>query len=157
MGLSGMFSAIGGFGRRSLIGAGVGAGLGFMNTGDMGGVLGGAAAGAAFGGIGTNMLRNANYAGMIGKGSNAIVRGGAMAAGKLGMGVSRFSNPMVKKGFATASRGARAFTGAAMQARSFMGRRAIATNEWGGRAAVAAGMGSAAYIGSSVMSSNRGY
>ena len=152
-----MFSAIGGFGKRSLIGAGAGAGLGYMNSGTMSGAIGGAAAGAAFGGFGANALRNVNYAGLIGKGSNAIVRGGAMAAGKLGVGASRFSNPMVKKGFATASRGARAFTGAAMQARSFMGRNAIATNKWGGRAAVAAGMGSAAYIGSSVMSSNRGY
>jgi hypothetical protein len=54
MGLGGMFAAIGGFGKRSLIGAGVGAGLGFMNSGTMGGTIGGAAAGAAY--IGSSVM-----------------------------------------------------------------------------------------------------
>lgn len=157
MGLGGLISSIGSFGRRSMIGAGVGGAMGFANTGDLGGVLGGAAGGAAFGGLGYNAVRNFNYGGLVGKGMNAGIRGLGMAAGTIGRGATKFSNPMVKRGFAMGGRGARMAASGAIKARAFMGNNVVSTNKWAGRGAAAMGLGSAAYIGSSVISSNRGY
>lgn len=149
----GLFSSIGAFGRRSMIGAGVGAGLGFANTGDLGGVMGGAIGGAAAGGFGggymSSLAKRGTFSNLAGRGMQGI------------SGLATKARPFVRSnGNIFGSAGVRAVAGINRLGTSgagFIGNNAVAVNKWGGRAASAAGIGAAAYIGSSVIGSNRGY
>jgi hypothetical protein len=149
--------AISGGVRRTAAGGAIGAGLAWANDGD---VLGGAAGGAAFGlasPIARRMLANrfGSISGLAGRGAGALGRGsnwlyrrglGMMGGGKLasniGIGMSRVGG--------LGTRGAGALGGA-------IGRNSIAINKYGGRALMGLGVASGAYIGSSILGSNRGY
>jgi hypothetical protein len=134
---------------------------GGLAGGIMTGSLGGAAGGAAMGGLGWGTLNKfgggLGAAGYMRKGLNMGVRGmksarnwaigGALrnAGGRAGVafGFGADAAQLGMRGLGTAS--------------SFIGRNALRTNRVAGYAAGALGVGSAAYIGSSVLSSNRGY
>lgn len=142
---------------NSTLGAGVGAGLGYMNTGDMEGALGGTVAGGLFGGIGGGTLANRASRGVLarvgsfGKTGSGINRAGYLEG--IGNGMMGFA---AKNGLGPRSYMARA--GAAMgTAGNWIGKNRVAVNKWGSRIATAAGLGAASYIGSSLISSNNGY
>jgi hypothetical protein len=156
----GMFSTIGAsMAGRAGVGAIAGGGLGYLNTGDIGGVIGGAAAGAGMG-AGLPWMRGqagrlGTISGRIGQGLGGMNRG-ARAMSNYGAGLARGTGITSNLGFGmlrggiTAQRGLSAASG-------FIGNNAVAVNKWGGRGLAAAGFGSAAYMGSSMIGSNRGY
>jgi hypothetical protein len=132
------------FGRMALGAAG-----GYALTGNMGGAIGGAAGGFAFpamskfgGGLG--------FAGGAGKGlgmlSRGIGRGRGYMEGRIGGPLATYG----ARGLGFAQRGIGT-------ARGFLGGNALAVNKWAGRGMATLGAASGAYIGSSVIGSNRGY
>jgi hypothetical protein len=149
--------AFGGGARRAAVGGAIGAGLAWTNDSSM---LGGAVGGAAFGlasPIARRMLANrfGSISGLAGRGAGALGRGsdwlyrrgfGMMGGGKLasnvGIGMSMAGS--------LGARGAGALGGA-------IGRNSVAINKYGGRALMGLGVASGAYIGSSILGSNRGY
>jgi hypothetical protein len=156
------------FGLRRTLGMAAGGGaLGYMNTGDLGGIAGGAAGGALFGAVGFPMGRNflarrGKLAGLAGRGAGFLERGALGAASRAGGYAQRYG-PMTgvaTRGGIAANRvqgwAGRAATGLAMGG-EFIGRNAVMTNKIGGGALAALGLGASAHIGSSVISSNRGF
>jgi hypothetical protein len=144
---------IGGGVRRAAVGGAVGAGLAWANDSSM---LGGAVGGLASP-IARRMLANrfGSISGLAGRGAGALGRGsnwlyrrgfGMMGGGKLasnvGVGMSMAGS--------LGARGAGALGGA-------IGRNSVAINKYGGRALMGLGVASGAYIGSSILGSNRGY
>lgn len=135
------------------------AAIGGLAGGVMTGNLGGAAGGAAVGAGGWGMLSK-----MGGGTARGIQRG-------LGMGVraAQAGSRWGAKGYYSSIAGPRALAGGSAfrasnaigmgfsNASKFIGRNAATTNKIGGAAMGAIGVGSGAYIGSSVMSSNRGF
>ena len=147
------------FFARTLYGGLAGAGLGFINEGDLGGIAGGAAMGALAGGAGIwgarRLMGNRTLAGLAQTGFGAVGRGagrmyrrgfgmmeGGAFAGNIGAGMSMVGQ-LGMRGAATGA--------------GFIGQNATLVNKWGGKALAGLGVGSSAYIGSTVMASNRGY
>jgi len=165
--LGGIVSAMGHVGRfakRAGIGAAAGGALGLMNTGDLGGMAGGAAMGAAAAGIGIPAVsrmasnRGLSFAGAAGSGLGFLGRGAAKMRGAgIGM-MGRGGRIGSNVGLGMSAAGRLGVSGATAGI-SALGRPgvSIAVNKWGGRGLAAMGVGSAAYIGSSVIGSNRGY
>jgi hypothetical protein len=148
MGLFGMAkNMLGGLGKSAAIGGG----LGYMNTGDLGGIAGGAAAGAAFGMFGLPAGRK-YLGGLLGRRSPAgMAAAGLERAGRGALSLGWGSNS------STLMRGATRAFGGLNTAAGFIGRNATMVNKVGGYGLAALGMGASAHIGSSVISSNRGY
>jgi hypothetical protein len=132
------------------IGGGViGGALGYANTGDTGGILGGVAAGAAFGGLGGGKLGNwagSKMPGLANRGFYNAARGFNYLAGKAAEKGTNLGFEAAMWGKGVSSR---------MLGRSIHYSQGV--NKWGSRAATAAGLGASAYIGSSLIGSNRGY
>jgi len=157
-------SALGGGTRRALIGAGVGGGLGWLgadrNPGSA--FLAGAAGGAAAGGLGVPAVRalagNRSIAGAAGwaLGSAQMRGAGRGIIGGLGWATRQagaWGGPL--------GAGALRYGGAAMRGletgAKWIGNNATLVNKWGGRALTGLGMAAGAHIGSSMVSSNRGF
>ena len=137
-----------------LKGAGVGAGLGYLGAdGDYlramgGGAIGGALMGG-FGAVGMRKLAGGRtIAGMAQTGLGYGIRGLGITGGALAGG-GRFSRGMAN----IAGLG----IGGMFNARNWLGRNAAITNKVGGITLGAIGVASAAHMGSSVLSSNRGF
>ena len=143
---------------RMLAGGAAGGIMGGMDGG-WGGALGGAAGGAAVGGFGNWAARR--LAG--GRTISGMARGGLGKIGGLGQRMTNTGFGMLGSGGIRSNIGAgMAFAGQrlpgfAKGASSLIGQNSISVNKWGGRALMGAGVASAASIGSSIMSSNRGY
>ena len=120
---------------------------GITSGGDFGNMAGGAIGGALMGGIGGHyakrMMANKSGAGMLAAGMERVGWGIPAAAAKTGS----------RRVFNAAMRAKTGMTTAA----GYIGRNAVSINKWGGRGAMAAGVASGAYIGSSMVNSNRGY
>jgi len=146
-----------GFFGRTIAGGLAGGALGFANTGDLNGVAAGAAAGAGAGAFGGMLAR--------GLSGGATVAGFGQRALGFGMrGANRVRQAAkARMGNLSAGGAAASYINDAMRstgkglfgARQWIGNNAVAVNKWGGRALMGLGVGSAAYIGSSVLSSNR--
>ena len=164
----GLFSTImSSGGGRALGGAAAGGLIGGMNTGDLGGFVGGAAAGAAFGAgapfLGGQLGRLGTVAGAGWGGAslaaNAMrsgslgLRRGLYKLGKGGTGFDRFTSKLGDKAAIYGLRG----SAQASRAAGYIGDKAIAVNKYGGQGLAALGLGASAYIGSSMIGSNRGY
>lgn len=144
---------LGRFALRALAGGAAGG----MMTGSWGGVAGGAAVAGLGGGMMSRYGRGLNFAGGVEKGLGAGILGASIGAGSRGLG--RWSNKLSGVGLA-ANMGSRGLTGIGrglIGARNFIGRKSVATNKIGGYAMASMGAGAGAYIGSTVLSSNRGY
>jgi len=141
------FNSMVNFGKRGALGGAIGAGIGYANTGDLGGIAGGAAAGAVMGTVGLpyakSLLSNKNVTGMGAAALERIGYGGMAAASTIGN--RRLFRAATKAKFGISN------------AASALGSNSTVVNKYGGQALSALGMGSAAMIGSSVISSNRGY
>ncbi len=150
-----------GFFRNSMLGMMAGGLYGGAGGGGWEGAAGGAAAGGLAGGYGFSTARK-------------MARGAGFTAGKLGKGVTRRNVAGMFAG--GVERGARGITAAAStlgnrtifdqtmkmrgvadKAAGFIGKNAVGINKYGGVALGVMGTASAAHIGSSVLSSNRGY
>jgi hypothetical protein len=133
--------------------AAVGAMAGYGLTGDWGG----AAAGAGMAGVGWGMMSKfgnglgaSKYAqrgvGLLGRGASLMQKGGMQM---FGTRLGRMGMPTISAGMA-AERGLGKLGG-------FLGKHALATNRYAGYAMAGMGVGASAYIGSSIINSNRGY
>lgn len=133
-----------GTGTKSAI---AGGGIGYMSDGDLGGIAGGAAAGAAAGSFGLGYARklaaNRSVSSMARSGLGKAGKGATSAA-------ARWDNRTISK----AANVARSDMNTASE---FIGKNSTWVNKYGGKALGAAGIGSSALIGSSLISSNRGY
>jgi len=150
---------LGSTGGRAVAGGAAGGAMGLANTGDMGGFLGGAAAGAGIGAFGGGLANRfaggRTVAGMaqrgLGAGRRGVQRGRSAMSGLLSN--SGMGNAAV--GFGQAGMGG---IGRGMnRLRGLVSRNSVAVNKWGGRALMGAGVASGAYIGSSMLGSNRGF
>ena len=130
---------------------------GGLAGGIMSGDWGGAAGGAAVGAVGWGALNK------LGGGLN-VARDMGNQLGALGRGVRKGQSFLNKGAFdMTVGGAARGYAGMGLgaasrglkSAQSFIGRNALATNRYAGYAMGAAGVGAGAYIGSSVLRSNR--
>ena len=146
-------SMLGRFALRALAGGAAG---GIM-TGNWGGVAGGAAVAGLGGGMMSRYGRGLNFAGGIGRGLGFGSRMASIGAisrnfGKIDTGLSRMGlgTNITSKGFTKIGQGL-------SSARGFVGSKSIVTNKIGGYAMASMGAGAGAYIGSTVLSSNRGY
>jgi hypothetical protein len=144
-------SMLGRFAGRALMG---GAGGGIM-TGDWGGAAGGAAIAGFGGGALARYGGGFNIAGGMRSGIQALRRGSvglerAAWGGFERRGASWLGNAMGRT--ALASNYARGSLG---MARSFIGRNSAMTNRIGGYTLASLGVGAGAYIGSTVLNSNR--
>ena len=159
MGMFGMGTAGMGMLRKAGLGAAAGGIMGGMsdNGSALGGAIGGAAAGLAM------TKGNMSRLGGLGGGASSIAQKGlgygATGAGMLRGGLpkllsnSGYGNAAVGFGMAGAGAASRGMSRAA----SYIGNKSININRYGARALAGLGAGSAAMIGSSIMSSNRGY
>jgi len=139
----GLFSMAGrNIGMRGLKGGLMGGAMGaYASDGDMYGIAGGAAGGAAFGMFGMGMTR-----GLTGR-----MTGAMGMAGDAGL---RAASTIGNRGlFNAAMKADRGLTRGA----AFLGANQANINKYGGSALAALGIGSSAYIGSSLIQSNRGY
>lgn len=132
--------------KRALIGGAAGGAM----TGDWGGVAGGAAAAGA--GWGLMSRLGPNY---LAKGANRAASGMT----RLGNMASRGAWDLTVGGAARGwgSRGLYGIGSGLRTAGHRLGQSTTMTNKWAGRAMAGMGVASAAYIGSSVLPSNRGY
>jgi hypothetical protein len=155
----------------------MGAGAGFMMTGNVGGAIGGGLAGAFGPGIGKRMLqKRGNVSGMAKSGLTTLGRMGPQPGSIFGtaksMGMKgRYGYPQAMKkstGTLTGIRGTKdkgalpdtfshSFQRNISQAGSYIGRNEVNVNKMGGYTLGAMGMMAASNIGSSAISSNRGY
>lgn len=146
----------GSFLKRAALGGAAGYALG-----GWGGAAGGAAAaGFGWGGM-KNMSNKYGAAGRLGKGLGYASEGASFLAGKglaasFTRGGSDFARGMRAGGEYLRQGAVGARTGI-NTASSFIGRNAATTNKIAGYGMAAMGVGTSAYIGSSIMSSNRGY
>lgn len=123
-----------------------------------GGVIGGMNGGWAGAGVGAAAgVGIGSFGGAVTKrlaGGRTITGGMTSAlgmAGDLGLrGTSRMGNRSIFNAAMGMDRGL-------TRAASFLGTNQVAVNKWGGRALMGAGIASSAYIGSSIVNSNRGY
>lgn len=131
---------------RAAAGAGAGAVIGGMNGG-WSGAGAGAIAGAGIAGFG----------GMAAKrfgGGRTVTGMMTSGLGRLGDAGMRATSTIGNRGLFNAARTAdRGLARAAM----YLGQNQVSVNKWGGRALMGAGVASGAYIGSSILGSNRGY
>ena len=120
----------------------LGAGAGYALEGDI--------AGAGAGALGGMFIRPGRMQGASKWLSTKARRGVARAAGAMQYGASKIGRPgihnMLNKG-----------AGGMVSTARFMGRNRKSINKYGSYALAALGTGAAAHIGSSVLSSNRGY
>ena len=142
--------------QRILAGAAGGAAVGLYNTGSLSGMMGGAGAGALMGGYASRLTGNRGVAHLArkatGYGMRAARAGARMGArGYYGAGgaAGYLGGGSLFRASAAAGRGLTA-------ANRFIGSNVSAINKYGGYAAGAIGVASAGYIGSSVLSSNKG-
>jgi len=151
-----IMTALGARTRGALIGAGAGAGVGWLSGDGLfpgGSMLGGAVGGAFAGGVGLplarGLLRGRTLAGTgqagLGLGIGYGGRAAALAADRGG-----------RAGFVASNLMGRGISGM-FTARAWLRRNAAVTNKYGGKALAGLGMASAGYLGASAMSSNRGY
>jgi hypothetical protein len=158
------FNSMVNFGKRGALGAGVGAAMGYYNTGDLSGVAGGAGAGAIMGSIGLPMaksflrdkvgLRGVGHLGTkgVGLGSRGLNRSSNFLANRLNA-KGGFRNKALAYGSTYAARGA----GGLGAASRYLGKKETWVNKYGGKALSGLGIASAASIGSSLISSNNGF
>jgi hypothetical protein len=136
---------------RALLGGAAGG----MLTGTLGGVAGGAAAGTLGWGTMNKFGAGLGASKYMRRGLGAASRGMAWGSRKLGNKAWDLT-----VGGAAAGYGRNALNsmrGGLVGARRFMGANAVATNRYAGMAMGALGTAAGAYIGSSVLRSNRGY
>lgn len=145
--------------KKAMIGAGAGALWGGIaggmsdNGSAFGGMMGGALAGAGVG-YGMNYLRS-NSASILGRGAVGVYRGGARASNwMLGKTTGSFGRDL---GLTMGSMGADGLRSLGRRSASLIGRNKAAINKYGSYSMAALGVGAGAYIGSSALSSNRGY
>ena len=142
MPMGNIFSAVGGALARGGKGAIAGAGLGFLNTGDMYGAAGGAVAGGLFGGLGMPAIsRFAGNRGLsvAGVGRTALGYGirGARGArrGMTGIAANQLAGGGVNRLGIAAGYGAdvmRGVGGGLAGARGYLGKNAATVNKFGG-------------------------
>jgi hypothetical protein len=135
------------FGRMA-----IGAAGGYALTGSWGGAAGGAAGGFAF-------PTMAKFAGGLNAGgilSGAANRLGSLA-GRAAVGIGRRGWDSKLSYAAYGRQGLSMAASGLWRAGGFMGRNAVAANKYAGYAVAGLGAASGAYIGNSVISSNRGY
>ena len=151
----------------TLGGAAIGGLYGASGGGGMHGAIGGAVMGGAMGGAGFRAAsrfgarRGWSIAGAGRAGLGYGMRGAKWGRGKMqGIAAGSLVSGNVGVGGVAAGYGADMLRGASYGmagARGFLGRNASAVNKYGGYAMGAIGTAAAAHIGSSVLSSNRGY
>lgn len=139
---------------RAAMGAAAGGILGGASSGSWSGAFGGALAGGAAAGTGWGAMSKygpralGRGARMAGRGLERL--GGRLSSGAFDMSVLGAAKGWGQMGLNRAASGMR-------NAASLLGNSKTMTNKWGGRVMAGIGVGSAAMLGSSVISSNRGY
>jgi hypothetical protein len=136
---------------RALIG-GVAGGL---MTGDWGGVAGGAAIATAGWGALNKFGAGLGASRAINKGFSMANK--AMIGGYRRLGMGAFDMTVAGTARGHGMNALNAMRGGIGSARKFMGRNSVATNRYAGMAMASMGVGAGAYIGSTVLKSNRRY
>jgi hypothetical protein len=149
---------------RTLVGAGVGGLYGASDGGGWGGAIGGAVGGGAALGMGYSWLmkggKGRNLAGVARKGTRAAFQASAHA---IGWGANRMAAN--ESGSFWSNRGLNAISAGGWTAKNAFdatkwlsnSSNAASVNKYGSMALGALGVGAATHIGSSVLSSNRGF
>lgn len=141
---------LGSAGRTFAGRAAMGGIAGGITTGSWGGVAGGAAAAGAGWGAMTKYAPR-----LAGRGANIASRAMYGLGNKLGRGAFDMTVKGAAKGWGR--EGAYGLGRGLMSAGNRLGQAGTMTNKWGGRALAGMGVASGAMIGSSILSSNRGY
>lgn len=141
---------------KALIGGAVGGAM----SGDWGGVAGGAATSTLGWGALSRYGKGLGAAGAIKKGlgygikygmkgrraANTQALGSALRGNMYGARAAGYASDAMSMGITGMAAG-----------RKYLGGKSLATNKWAGRSMAAMGVGAGAYIGSTVLRSNRGY
>lgn len=120
--------------------------------------IAGAIGGALVGGVGTGSWSGAGIGAAFGAGTAGFggLLGARMTAGRKGNLARGMAQGLGMLGTARGIRGT-AIDRSLTRAAAFMGRNQIAINRYGKQALLGMATASSAYIGSSLLSSNRGY